>query len=505
MVTLSWLVLRSANVFLYAMVGSVGRFRLFPDGWGECIANLGALCTYHEPKRTFWMQSIQARERDTGFGMEAKQVTQTHHNFFEGGEQTPIKIRGLHLDPCRHFLQVDTVLRIIDKMAALRLNTLHLHLSDDQGFPVQFKKYPEVQSDPQWTIEDQERIARRCREHNIQVIPEIDIPGHVRAFLSFFDDSIEPERQMGVITHETIDMERDLPVIFGMFEELVERFDASFIHMGGDEVPSFDRFPELIEKVCTWAAERGLEVIAWDDVLSEIDDIPDNLVIQQWRGHKKIDPKLSQVRTILSRGYYLDHAKDPFRYYDADPMLGKQHLGCIACMWTELVTDQTVECTIFPSLYLIAHRWWTYPHRENAVPSLLRQLCEHYGYPAAALDDWRTRRWVGFYRDDPRSTSSVTVDDVLDREHDLVPTFSRSLVVVSDMLYRWLQHGEVPVEEEKELFLQMAQDCYGEDFSFLFEKPKRWEQSLATRMKKTPSSDLFNNGLKAAIRQARRS
>jgi len=118
--------------------------------------------------------------------------------------------------------------------------------------------------------------------------------------------------------------------------------------------------------------------------------------------------------SVYSRGYYLDHANDPFTYYDADPQAGKRHLGCIACMWTELVSDRTIERTIFPQLYMIAHRWWTYPYKHVDPPVLLRQLCERYGYPPAELDDWRRRRWAGL-RNQSRRPSRMNRLDTMSR------------------------------------------------------------------------------------------
>ncbi|MEL6180276.1 MAG: family 20 glycosylhydrolase [Myxococcota bacterium] len=422
---------------------------------------------------------------------------------FAGPETTPIRMRGLHLDPCRHFIEVDTVLNIIAMMARLRLNTLHLHLSDDQSIPVEFASVPAIVSTPRWSIADQEAIAAACRTHGIQVIPEIDIPGHAKAFLSFFDPTIEPEPRLGVVTTETIDMERDLPTVLAMFAELVERFDAQIIHMGGDESKNYARFPELITRVCDWASERGLSVMAWDDVLTALDEdaIPDNFIAHRWRF--RTSPTIAQVPTVQSWGYYLDHVDDPFTYYNRHPQMWGENLGCIACMWTELVTDQTIMQTIFPSLYMIAHRWWTYPERVLDQPPLLRQLCEAYGYPEGPdRDGWKSRRWVGFYKDDPRSTTSVSVHDVLDREEDLVPAFSRALVIVADALYRSIHNGDTPTQEERATLARLGQDCYGDDLDFLWERGRGWRKKWKQTVRSRPDSKLTHNGLVVAVRRA---
>lgn len=423
-------------------------------------------------------------------------------DMFDGKARTPLKIRGLHVDIARHFIQPATLLRIIDRMAQLRLNTLHLHLSDDQGFPVAFEAYPEVQSPQMWLIRDQRRIARACAAAGIEIIPEIDIPGHARAFLSYFHKEIEPERQMGVITQEYIDIEEDLPIILGMFEELVTRFDAKRIHMGGDEANRYPRFPELITKVCAWAAARDLEVIAWDEVLTVLPEIPSNLIVQRWR--RGASARVSTVPHINSWGYYLDHADDPFTMYERSPQMNENSLGCIACMWTEWVTDETIEATIFPSLYILAHRWWTFPRRERDAPVLLKALCDRYGYPDVKLDTWQTRRGFKFYSDDPRSSTSVTVDDVLDRDQDLYPVFSPALVRLCDALYRSIHHGQRPSHEALALLSRFGQEALGDDLHAIWARERGWKKVMNRLMREAPTSRYHNNGLIVAIKRAMR-
>ncbi len=421
--------------------------------------------------------------------------------------RTPaIKLRGLHLDPCRHFISADTVVRIIEKMSALGLNALHLHLSDDQGLPLRFRRFPAIGTSPAWSVEDQERIAREARSRGIDVIPEIDIPGHCRAFLSCVDPTVTRERRLGVITHETLQFERDLPTILGLFEELVERFGARFIHLGGDEV-KYARLAELVTTVCAWAAARGLQVIAWDDVLGALGAVPENLIIQRWRF--RVSPKFALLppeRRILSWGYYLDHIDDPFTVYGRAPdMGGALPLGCIACSWTELITERTLECTIFPSLYMAAHRWWNWPDKDPEPTLLLRRLCDAYGYPSAERDDFRTRRWVGFYRDDPRSTTSVTIDTPLDREQDLHPAFSRSLVIVADALRRSVLDGRAPTEEERETLRRLGQQAYGVDLSFVWDRPRGWRARLKQAVARAKPSLEYNDGLAVVLRRALKS
>jgi len=429
---------------------------------------------------------------------------QTRRTLFAGPERTPLVVRGLHIDLCRHFIEVETVLRIVGVMADLRLNTLHLHLSDDQALPVEFAAFPSVHTSPYWSIADQERIAAACREHGIAVIPEIDIPGHARALLSFFDASVAIERRLGVVTRETIDIERDLPVVLGMYEELAERWDARRIHMGGDEATGYPRFAELVTRVCDWARPRGLDVVAWDGILDGIDTaaVPDNLIVQVWREDAR--RTLDSGATLLSNGYFLDHVADPFTMYERSPRTGGAQLGCIACMWTELVTDRTIEATIFPSLYMMAHRWWTFPEVDPDPPALLRRLCDAFGHPRAEPDGWRSRLWVDF--DDPghpRATCSVTLDDALTRPHDLYPVFAPAMVEIADALYRWERHGVSLTEETVARIREQFTDCFGAS-PLVLDTPAGFVACLGQALGTYTRSPLHTNAWDAVHAQLRR-
>lgn len=93
-------------------------------------------------------------------------------------------IKGLHIDLCRHFIEFDTIVNTIELMAKLNFNTLHLHLSDDQSMPFQSVEYPEIKFEKMLSVDQQIKIYDICKKYNIQIIPEIDIPGHCQAFRS---------------------------------------------------------------------------------------------------------------------------------------------------------------------------------------------------------------------------------------------------------------------------------------------------------------------------------
>ena len=409
-------------------------------------------------------------------------------------------IKGLHIDPCRHFLSCRTILKIIKYMHKLDLNTLHIHMSDDQGFPFESERYPELKFEKMLSIEDQKVIGQLCHEYGIDIIPEIDIPGHARAFLSIFREGVKIEKKLGVITQEYIDIEKDLPIIFDLFEEYAGRFNSKMIHMGGDEAKNFGQFPLLLDKVCKWGEERGLDVVAWDEVGAFLKDItpPKNLIIQRWRF--RTSPSVHKVRCILSQGYYLDHCDDPVDIYNRNPKRLGRNIGCIACSWTELIDESNIFTTLFPSLYMIAHRWNSYPKKHPHPPLLLRALCDQFGYPKVGkewgkLEGWKTRLWIQFYVDVPRSTSSLTVDVPLDREHDHYPVFSKQLIIAQSVLYTYAVLGQVVDNQELLDAITFLTAATGKDCTFIKSKKLGWKKKVkAIRTKTQYEQDTYKNG-----------
>ncbi|MBT5420114.1 MAG: family 20 glycosylhydrolase, partial [Candidatus Cloacimonetes bacterium] len=173
-----------------------------------------------------------------------------------------MNIRGLHLDPSRRPLTINTVLNIIDKLGACGINTLHLHLSDDQGFAIESEV---LDFHKGWSIEEQNMIYERCKQYNIDIIPEIDIPGHTIALRSIFEGKYEPLEKMGTISHGLINLD-DMPKILDLFTEVHERFHSKYFHMGGDETKGAKKvyFQTIVDQVCEWANEHDIIPIAWE-------------------------------------------------------------------------------------------------------------------------------------------------------------------------------------------------------------------------------------------------
>lgn len=244
--------------------------------------------------------------------------------------------RGLLLDPARRFLPLPVLLETLDAMALTRLNTLHLHLSDDQGFRLALETFPELaSSDGAYSRSDIAHLCAEAGDRGITIVPEIDVPGHVRGLLAARpdwgmtpgDQQRTPARRFGV--HPDCLNVADPRVradITALFAEVAEWFPGPWLHIGGDEVST--EAWSLSEQVQALIAQQGLEsvravqpwytaelvrslaplgkrIVVWDEALA--DSLPADVVVQAWRGVTPRDrARLAGHDTVLSGPYYLD-------------------------------------------------------------------------------------------------------------------------------------------------------------------------------------------------------
>ncbi|MFD9868808.1 beta-N-acetylhexosaminidase [Streptomyces niveus] len=248
--------------------------------------------------------------------------------------------RGVMLDVSRHFMPKDGVLRFLDLMAAHKLNVFHFHLTDDQGWRVQIKRYPKLTEIGAWrsrtkyghrfsdiwdekphggyyTQDDIREIVAYAAERHISVVPEIDIPGHSQAAISAYPElgntdvvdtsALEVWDTWGVNPNVLAPSDNTLRFFEGVFEELLDLFPAAtspFIHIGGDECPkdqwkrspaAQDRIRELgladedelqswfIRHFDGWLSARGRRLIGWDEILEG--GLAPGAAVSSWRGY----------------------------------------------------------------------------------------------------------------------------------------------------------------------------------------------------------------------------
>jgi hexosaminidase len=322
--------------------------------------------------------------------------------------------RGLHLDVSRHWMPMEVVRRNLDGMAAVKLNVFHWHLSDDQGFRVESRRFPKLQqmgSDGDYYTQDQIReVIAYARDRGIRVVPEFDIPGHATSWLVGYPQlasapgPYQIERNWGVFD-PTMDPKRESTYQFldEFIGEMAALFPDPFFHIGGDEVTgkqwkgsarirAFMRtnrlkstedlqayFNRRLQKV---VAKHGKRMEGWDEILDP--DLPKDIVIQSWRGQKSLaEAARHGFSSILSAGYYLDHMEPASKLYAVDPLDGDaaaltddergRILGGEVAMWGEFVSPENVDSRIWPRTAAVAERLWS-PRDVKDVLAMYRRL-----------------------------------------------------------------------------------------------------------------------------------
>jgi len=321
--------------------------------------------------------------------------------------------RGLLVDVCRHWQPVEVIKRTLDGMAAVKLNVLHWHLSEDQGFRVESKKFPRLQelgSDGNYyTQEEIVDVVAYARARGIRVVPEFDMPGHTTAwFVGYPEFASAPgpysiERKFGVFD-PTLDPTRD--EVYRFIEEFIGEisplFPDPYWHIGGDEVTGrqwnsniriqkFMRtnglrtndalqayFNRRLEKILE---QHGKQMVGWDEILQP--DLPKTALVQSWRGVEYLSQAArSGYQGILSAPYYLDHIKSAEDHYLADPLPvdnpltteeAARVLGGEACMWGEHISPETIDSRIWPRVVAVAERLWS-PASVRDVDDMYRRL-----------------------------------------------------------------------------------------------------------------------------------
>jgi hexosaminidase len=333
--------------------------------------------------------------------------------------------RGLMIDSARHFIPFDVIKRNLDGMEAVKMNVFHWHLSENQGFRVESKKFPKLHewgSDGLYYTQDEIRdLIAYARDRGIRVVPEFDMPGHSTAWfvghpeLASGKGPYGIERRWGIFDPA---MDPTNEKVYKLLDELIgemaKTFPDRFFHIGGDEVngKEWDANPKIQAymkahgiknndalqayfsgRVQKLVVKHGKAVVGWDEVL--VPGVPKDVVIQSWRGQASLALAAKQgYRGILSNGYYLDLGWPAARHYAVDPMSGdaasltpeeKQRiLGGESCMWAEYVNPENVDSRIWPRNAAIAERFWS--------PQVVRDPASMY----ARLDFISARlEWLG--------------------------------------------------------------------------------------------------------------
>ena len=345
--------------------------------------------------------------------------------------------RGLMIDVARHFMPVDVIKRNLDAMEFVKLNVLHLHLSDDQGFRVQSKVFPDLTklgSNGQFYTQDQIKdIISYADARGIRIIPEFDMPGHTQSWFASHPELASAPGPYHAAHNWSVHNAVFNPTINKtyiflnkFYREMSKLFKDEYIHIGGDEnngkdwkanksIQTFIKRHHIASAadLQTYFCKRVLRIltryhkkmIGWDEILQP--GMPHNIVIQSWRGQKALFKAAREgYMGLLSNGYYIDLYQPASYHYLVDPIppdsilpedAVKNIVGGEATMWSELVTPENIDSRIWPRVAAIAERFWS-PDSVRNVSDMYRRLktinyeLEDYGTTQFKNNDMMLRR-----------------------------------------------------------------------------------------------------------------
>ena len=350
------------------------------------------------------------------------------------------KWRGLLLDCSRHFMEVDFVKRYIDLLAYHKLNVLHWHLTEDQGWRIEIKNYPKLTEVGAWrTQKDGSRyggfytqnqikeVVAYASQRGVRVVPEIELPGHSLAALAAYPaysctgGPFEVTNDWGVFKDiYCAGNDSTFAFIENILDEVLELFPSEYLHIGGDESPKFrwENCPKckkrmadeglqdseelqsyFIKRIENYLNSKGRKLIGWDEILDG--GLAQNATVQSWRGFEGAAQAAKTGHDAIvspTSHAYFDYgleAIDLEKVYQFDPIPeglndeeAKHIIGGECAMWSERAPQHTVDSKVFPRILAMAEVLWTYPETRDYTAfyqnvqshyQRLDQLEVHYG------------------------------------------------------------------------------------------------------------------------------
>lgn len=338
-------------------------------------------------------------------------------------DQPRFRWRGLMLDLSRTFLSLDYLKRCLDQMAWYKLNVVHLHLTDDQGWRLEIKKYPKLTSIASrfderfgggggyYTQEEMRGLIAYARERNITVVPEVELPGHSLEVLTAYPELACPIQHPQVLeiapffdgsqifSHPLCaGNEKTYRMLEDIFAEVIDLFPSEFIHLGGDEVSktAWKECPRcqarmraeglknenelqsyIIKRMVKFISGKGRRAIGWDEILEG--GLAPGAAVMSWRGVKGGIAAADLGHDVVmtpNTNCYLDYTYLTLpveRVYSYDPVpaelnrtLSPHVLGVQANMWTHIATtERAIDYQLYPRLLALAEVAWSPAQARN--------------------------------------------------------------------------------------------------------------------------------------------
>lgn len=331
--------------------------------------------------------------------------------------------RGLNFDCVRHFFSVETVKQVIEQISLVKMNVLHWHLTDDQAWRVETLAYPQLHqtSSEYYTREQIQEIVRYAQLRGVEIIPEIDLPGHATGILSVFPEYSCSGKPVDLVTCGGIfsfvlcaGKEETYRFLERLMDDICPLFPSKLFHIGGDEAPktNWETCPDcrrkmkeqnlattddlqgyFTKRLSDILARHGKQIICWNDAL-KASKLPEDMQIQYWtiQHLKPMQAYLAKGKPfIYSDMYdmYLDYPHSMIslkKLYNSRLMIGSRSCadapglrGMEVCCWTERIPDSTqLFRRLFPRIMALAEAAWTqkkdYPGFRQQLRSYVRRL-----------------------------------------------------------------------------------------------------------------------------------
>jgi hexosaminidase len=453
--------------------------------------------------------------------------------------------RGLSMDVSRHFMPLDVIRRTLDGLVAVKMNVFHWHLSDDQGFRIESKRYPRLHllgSDGMYYTQAEVReIIEHARNRGIRVVPEFDIPAHATSWYVGYPQLASGAgpysivREFGVLP-ATMDPTKESTYIFldAFIGEMAHLFPDEYFHIGGDEVnakgewannqhialfmrrnhlKNFDELQACFNRrVLRIVTKYGKHMEGWDEILQPT--LPKTILIQSWRGQESLAQAAREgYRGLLSAPYYLDLMYPASQHYAGDPLKGptanlspeekKRILGGEATMWEELATAENVDAKLWPRLAAIAERLWspedvTDLHSMYARLEVINRWLEYQGLQQMTELRLMQTRLAGAYPVEPLSILASVLEPVKGYKRHDIKTLSALTA------YNRLVDAIAPESDDDRKFRDAvdrflaARKADSADTGYLRQQLGKWKANIAAVMPILNSNSLLTEDVPVA-------
>lgn len=320
--------------------------------------------------------------------------------------------RGLLIDTSRHYLPLPVIKNVIDSMTYAKLNVLHWHIVDSQSFPLEIPSYPNLwkgtySASERYTMVDAAEIVSYARRRGINVLAEIDVPGHAGSWGVGYP-SLWPSPEC----KEPLDVSSDFTfqVIDGILSDFKKIFNYRYVHLGGDEVDTTcwettprvskwmkehkmngsEAYQYFVLKAQKIALSHGYDIINWEETFNKFGSKLDRrTVVHNWLGGGVAElVTAAGLRCIVSNQdkWYLDHLDTTWQeFYSNEPLANITNpnqqrlvLGGEVCMWGEHIDASDIQQTIWPRAAAAAERLWTPYEKLARDPRQVAKRLSHF-------------------------------------------------------------------------------------------------------------------------------